>query len=76
MSLIATYSIQKLVHFKCTAPGCGKWWAMENAPVNRHYFCPWCGQLHFGCRESAVQAGTESGLLELDREGTNGQAQE
>ena len=52
MSLIAEYSIEKLVHFRCAAPDCGKWWAMGDAPVNRHYYCPWCGELHFGCKEA------------------------
>ena len=42
------YSIEKLIHFRCMYPDCGKWWTIGDAPTDRNYFCPWCGQLHSG----------------------------
>lgn len=35
------YSIEKLTHFKCDA--CEKWWTIGDAPMDRSYYCPWCG---------------------------------
>lgn len=51
MSLTATCSIEKLVHFRCAAPDCGRWWSIGDAPLDRAYYCPWCGRLHFFCQE-------------------------
>lgn len=36
------WSIEELVHFRCTA--CGGWWAIGDAKLDRRYFCPFCGQ--------------------------------
>lgn len=57
MSHIVTYSLEKLVHFRCSA--CQQWWAIGDAPTNRHYFCPWCGVLHFGCKEAPAETDLE-----------------
>ena len=40
-----TVSLEMLFHFRhpeCpSGPG---WWSIADAPLDRAYFCPWCGQ--------------------------------
>jgi predicted RNA-binding Zn-ribbon protein involved in translation (DUF1610 family) len=35
---------ETLIHFRCPHVGCARWWSIADAPLNRIYFCPWCGQ--------------------------------
>lgn len=39
------YSIEKLVHFQCENEDCKKWFSIGDAPLDRNYFCPWCGNI-------------------------------
>lgn len=40
---VAYYSIEPLVHFQCTTPGCAKpYWTISAAPLDRPYTCPSC----------------------------------
>lgn len=37
-----SYSTETLIHFHCNS--CHYWWTIVNAPLNRAYYCPWCGK--------------------------------
>ena len=37
-----SYSTETLIHFHCNS--CHYWWTIANAPLNRAYYCPWCGK--------------------------------
>lgn len=41
---VTTVSIERLAHFQCA--DCQKWWSIGDAPLDRNYYCPWCGGLN------------------------------
>ena len=42
---MATYSVERLVHFRCDDPDCRRWWTIGDFVLEMYIavHCPWCG---------------------------------
>ena len=36
------YALETVLHLRCTV--CSGWWILSAAPIDRAYFCPYCGR--------------------------------